>query len=261
MTTDAGGEAVFASYNVHKCVGTDGRYDPDRIGAVIAEISPDIIALQEVDRRFGKRTGLLDLARVGRETGLVPIPVTNGHSGDGWHGNAVLVREGMVQDLRQLKLPGLEPRGALIADIDLTAGPVRVMAAHLGLLRHSRRLQVEMLLGHAGDEEEARPVVLMGDLNEWRRQHRRSALLPFSTRFGPLSKGVPSFPSYFPVLALDRIIARPQGILGAVEAHDSTLARVASDHLPVKVRVRLGGRAASVAPEAMGAPAKRMASA
>ena len=251
MTIQNGDEAVFASYNVHKCIGTDGRYDPDRIGGVIAEINPDVIALQEVDRRFGKREGLLDLERVGRETGLVPVPVSNGHSGHGWHGNVVLVREGMVQDLRQLKLPGLEPRGALVADIDLTTGPVRVMAAHLGLLRQSRLLQVEMLLGHCGEDECDRPVVLMGDFNEWRRQHRRSALQPFGHRFGPLGRGVPSFPSYFPVLALDRIIARPHGILGEVEAHDSALARVASDHLPVKVRVRLGGaEAADAAPAA-----------
>src|SRR5690606_8328687 len=55
MTTDTGGEVTFASYNIHKCVGIDGRYDPDRVGAVIAEINPDVIALQEVDSRFGKR--------------------------------------------------------------------------------------------------------------------------------------------------------------------------------------------------------------
>jgi endonuclease/exonuclease/phosphatase family metal-dependent hydrolase len=245
MQSGSGGVAIFASYNVHKCVGTDGRYDPDRIGAVIAEMRPVVIALQEVDRRFGDRAGLLDLARVGRETGLVPVPVSNGHNGHGWHCNVVLVREGMVQDLRQLTLPGLEPRGALVADVDLVSGRVRVMAAHLGLLRQSRLLQVEALLGHAAADDD-RPVVLMGDFNEWRRQ-RRSALKPFGAGFGPLGRGVPSFPSYFPVLALDRIMARPQGILGKVEAHDSPLARLASDHLPVKARIRLADMAADEA--------------
>ena len=80
----------------------------------------------------------------------------------------MLVREGAVQGLHQIALPGLEPRGALVVDIDLAAGPVRVVAAHLGLFRHSRLLQVEALLAHAG-ETTGRPVVLMGDLNEWRR--------------------------------------------------------------------------------------------
>jgi endonuclease/exonuclease/phosphatase family metal-dependent hydrolase len=229
--------ALFASYNVHKCVGVDRRFDPARTAAVIAEIGADVLALQETDRRFGDRTGLLDLDAIERDAGLVPAPVDNGHAGHGWHGNLVLVRAGLLRDLRQLNLPGLEPRGALVADLDLAAGPVRVVAAHLGLLRHSRRLQVERLLAHAADGAD-RPTVLMGDLNEWRRG-RRSALHGFAPGFGPVGHGAPSFPSYFPVLALDRIIARPRSILGPVVAHDTPLARKASDHLPIKARVRL----------------------
>ena len=160
--------ALFASYNIHKCVGADRRFDPERVAAVIGEIGADVIALQEVDRRFGDKAGLLDLDTLGRRTGLVPVPVATAHAGHGWHGNAVLVREGLVRDLHQVTLPGLEPRGALVADLDLVPGSVRVVAAHLGLLRHSRLLQVEALALHAGDAD-GRPVVLMGDLNEWRR--------------------------------------------------------------------------------------------
>ena len=105
--------------------------------------------------------------------------MTNGHRGHGWHGNLVLVREGAVRELHQIRLPGLEPRGALVADIDLVVGPVRVVAAHLGLLRQSRLLQVEALLAHAGAST-GRPVVLMGDMNEWRlgAAARRSAASP-----------------------------------------------------------------------------------
>jgi endonuclease/exonuclease/phosphatase family metal-dependent hydrolase len=240
------GMAVFASYNIHKCVGTDRRFDPDRTAAVIGEIRADVIALQEADRRFGDRAGLLDLRALERDAGLVPVPVTNRHSGHGWHGNLVLVREGLVRDLRQIALPGLEPRGALVADLDLAVGPVRVVAAHLGLLRHSRLLQVEALLEHAGESSD-RPVVLMGDLNEWRVQ-RRSALRRFTPGFGPLTDGVPSFPSYFPVLALDRVMARPHGIIEDIAAHETPLARLASDHLPMRAVVRLGPRVAADAP-------------
>lgn len=232
------GSALFASYNIHKCVGSDRRFDPHRIQAVIGEIAPDVIALQEADRRFGDRAGLLDLRALGEATGLVPVPVSNRHRGHGHHGNLVLVREGAVKALRQINLPGLEPRGALVADLDLAAGPVRVVAAHLGLLRHSRLLQLEMLLEHASDSAD-RPLVFMGDMNEWRRE-RRSALARFPAGFGPIG-GVPSFPAYFPVLALDRVIVRPQGLVEKVEAHSSALARLASDHLPVKATIRLDG--------------------
>ena len=50
-----------ASYNVHKCVGTDGAFDPDRILNVVLELDADIVALQEADERFGSRKGLLNL--------------------------------------------------------------------------------------------------------------------------------------------------------------------------------------------------------
>ena len=50
-----------ASYNVHKCIGTDGTFDPHRILKVVLELDADIIALQEADERFGSRKGLLDL--------------------------------------------------------------------------------------------------------------------------------------------------------------------------------------------------------
>lgn len=231
----------FASYNIHKCIGTDRRFDPARTARVIGEVAADVIAIQEADRRFGEREGLLDLATLERETGLVPVPVPvtgRQRGGHGWHGNLLMVRSGLVRDVRQIALPGLEPRGALVADVELAHGRVRVVAAHLGLLRHSRLMQVEALLAQAGVGTE-HPTVLMGDLNEWRRR-RRSALHSFAPRFGPVGHGVPSFPSYFPVLALDRILARPHDILSHVEAHDTPLARLASDHLPVKGRVRLG---------------------
>ena len=246
--------AVFASYNIHKCVGVDRRFDPGRVARVIAEVGADVIALQETDRRFGDRAGLLDLAEIERTAGLVPVAVTNGHRGHGWHGNLVLVREGAVRDLRQIRLPGLEPRGALVADIDLTAGPVRVVAAHLGLLRQSRLLQVEALLDHAGESTD-RPVVLMGDMNEWRLR-RRSALSGFTPVFGPLGIGVPSFPAYFPVLALDRVLTRPHGLIRNIEAHESALSRLASDHLPVRAVVALGS-ASFQAAAATNGPAAR----
>ena len=100
------GSAVFASYNIHKCVGSDRRFDPRRVQAVIGEIGADVIALQEADRRFGDRAGLLDLEALGAATGLVPVPVTNRHRGHGWHGNLVLVREGAVRALTRSTCPG-----------------------------------------------------------------------------------------------------------------------------------------------------------
>jgi endonuclease/exonuclease/phosphatase family metal-dependent hydrolase len=235
---------LFASYNVHKCVGIDRRFDPERVRQVIAEIAPDVIALQEADKRFGDRTGLIDLKALERETGLEPIPLSRRRRmGHGHHGNLLLVRSGKVRDVRQIDLPGLEPRGAVVADLELRHGVVRVMAAHLGLLRTSRLAQVRAILAALPHEQEE-PTVLLGDMNEWRKDNR-SSLGSLAPGFGPTGAFVPSFPAVFPVFALDRILARPKHLIENIEAHASELSRVASDHLPVKARVRLDVAAAA----------------
>ncbi|MDI7861766.1 endonuclease/exonuclease/phosphatase family protein [Rhizobiaceae bacterium n13] len=238
MERPADSGMLVASYNVHKCVGVDGRFDPDRISRVIHEIGADVIALQEADKRFGERDGLLDLPRLERETGLVPVPINGMAKAHGWHGNIVLFRQGLVRDVHQIRLPGLEPRGALVTDIDLDDGvAIRVIAAHLGLLRRSRAQQARMIVDIMNGRDE-RPTLLLGDLNEWRLGNR-SSLNTLHSAFGPLPPAVPSFPSGLPVLALDRIIANRVGLLARIEAHDTPLARVASDHLPLKALVDL----------------------
>lgn len=232
------GDTVIASYNVHKCVGVDRRFDPERTASVIAEIDADIIAIQEADKRFGERSGLLDLVVLERDCGLVPVPITSlSSTGHGWHGNMIMMRKGAVGAVRQLKLPGVEPRGALVVTLDLPVGKLRLVAAHFGLLKRSREQQALAILASVAEEEQM-PTLLVGDLNEW-RVGRRSSLSRLQPTFDPASGAVPSFPSRFPVLALDRALGHPHDLVTSVEVHDSPLARVASDHLPIKAHIDL----------------------
>jgi endonuclease/exonuclease/phosphatase family metal-dependent hydrolase len=219
-----------ASYNIHKCRGVDGVTRPDRIIGVIRELGADVIALQEVDRRFGRRGGLLDPSAIERETGmqlLVQSDVSHRH---GWHGNALLVRGKPISYKRsRLKLPGGEPRGAVVADLDLGEGEFRVIAAHLGLFRLSRVDQVSALLTAFRDLQPM-PCILLGDLNEWRRRGR-SALRGLEPTFG--------VPSPLPIFALDRILGWPAGLVTNLAVHDTPLARRSSDHLPLTAKVNL----------------------
>lgn len=239
------GELRVASWNLHKCVGADGKFDPGRSVSVIAELGADLVALQEADKRFGRRTGLLDLHALERATGLTPLRVSDLSDGHGWHGNALLVRHGTRARFRRLALPGAEPRGALVAELDLPEGHLRVVAAHFGLLRRCRTRQADAIL-KALSEGETMPTLLLGDLNEW-RPGRRSSLSAFEPVFGSVSASPPSFPARLPVLALDRILGWPQGLVTDVEAHDSPRARAASDHLPLTARVLLGPAAQALA--------------
>jgi endonuclease/exonuclease/phosphatase family metal-dependent hydrolase len=238
---------TIASYNVHKCVGTDGKFDPARIARVLGELDADIVALQEADERTGARLGLLDLNALQRDTDLVPTHTPEHHGSHGWHGNLILARRGIVQGVHQVRLPGFEPRGAIIVDLELKGVALRVVAAHFGLLRRSRSQQASALV--EATQSVLRPTILLGDLNEWRVRNR-SSLLALLPHFGPVHAVLPSFPSRFPLFALDRILARPATLITRIEVHQSPLARLASDHLPVKARLNLGSiRQAATQPD------------
>ena len=227
----------IASYNIHKCRGTDGQVRPERIIAVIKAMDADFVALQEVDHRIGLRTGLLNRAMLEHETGmklLVQSDIVDGH---GWHGNALLVRgEPLHYHRTRLHLPGIEPRGAVFAELDLGEGLFRVIAVHLGLLRRSRIAQAKALLD-AFLEMPPMPTIMLGDFNEWRRV-RRSALAVLHPVFGS-PPVLSSFPSRLPLLPMDRIFDWPPGLITRRSIHNTPLARKASDHLPLVAEINL----------------------
>lgn len=224
-----------ASYNIHKGIGTDRKRDLARTAAVIAEIGADILALQEADTRFGPRKGLLDLDSIRRDLGLIAVPLDGVGQAHGWHGNLLLVRNALVQDVHQLILPGLEPRGAMVTDLVIAGQPLRIVNAHLGLLPQSRAAQARALIDKI-DQLEARPTLLMGDLNEWRGS---SAAMQTLAKHFQIADARPSLPARYPLLALDRMMLS-HGHLVDVATHDTALSRRASDHLPIKATLRLG---------------------
>lgn len=225
-------DLAVASYNIHKGVGTDRRRDLDRIAAVISEIGADIIALQEVDTRFGTRTGLLDLESIRRDLGLIPVPLDQTGPAHGWHGNLLLVRNALVEHVHKLILPGFEPRGATVTDMEIDGRPLRVVNTHLGLLPGSRAAQARTIIDKVAALPE-RPTLLMGDLNEW--WNNAVVFNTLAERFS-INTPQPSFPTRYPLLSYDRIMSCPKGILQDVVPHNSALARRASDHLPIKGR-------------------------
>lgn len=221
----------FVTWNVHKCVGRDGRFDPERIVSVLAELEADVVALQEADARFGRRHGLLDDALLARH-GLRRLEVCgNTEASHGWCGNVLLVSS-RVQASRAtaVVMPGLEPRGALVADMVLPGGKDwRVVSCHLGLLPGCRRRQVEEVTKHllrhrTGD------ALLMGDTNEWRRDSSPRSALHGMTALGLRGRRTATFPSLLPILGLDRILASRPGYFATPRGADS---RMASDHIPL----------------------------
>jgi endonuclease/exonuclease/phosphatase family metal-dependent hydrolase len=229
-------QLTFASYNMHKGVGVDGRFDPDRIISVLRELNADVIALQEADRRFGERESILPKALLD-ETPWRAAPVNKRARSLGWHGNALLVRRDIeVVDAQALHLPTLEPRGAVRADLLVEGQRIRVLGAHLDLSGLLRRDQIKAMLHHCGHCETPCPTVMMGDFNQWGRT--KGVLREFTDGWQTPSIGN-SFPSRRPIAPLDRIVYSSEWACENTHVHHSALAAVASDHLPVRATLRI----------------------
>lgn len=227
----------FASYNIHKAVGTDRRRDPDRILSVLREIDADVIALQEADRRIGRRESVLPREAIEEYTPWRPVPLNHRPDSLGWHGNALLVRKDItVIEAGVVPLPTLEPRGAVRADLQVEGRRVRVVGMHLDLSGLRRRQQVRAILAHLERCEGHCPTVLMGDCNEW--SLHRGALSEFRTPWQLITPGA-SFPARRPVARLDRLVLCERCEVEDHGVHHSALASRASDHLPIWVRATL----------------------
>ncbi|MBV1689850.1 endonuclease/exonuclease/phosphatase family protein [Novosphingobium sp. G106] len=230
-------ELTFASYNIHKAVGLDRRRDPDRILAILNETGADVIALQEADRRFGRRESVLPLAAIESHTPYRAVHLGMRPDSIGWHGNALLVRRTIeVTEACAVPLPTLEPRGAIRADLVVEGRRLRVVGMHLDLSGLRRRQQVRSILSHVTDCENPVPSVLMGDFNEWARHGGCFHEIPRDWQV--LAPGR-SFPSRRPVAQLDRIVVSDEWRAIATGVHHSALAARGSDHLPVWARLVL----------------------
>ena len=229
-------QLTFASYNIHKGVGTDGRRDPDRILKVLRELDADVIALQECDLRFGTRDSVIERAALD-DTPWRALPVARRATSLGWHGNALLVRRGFEAiEAHAVALPRLEPRGAVRGDFAVEGRRLRVVGMHLDLSGLRRRDQIRAILGHVQGCEEGCPTVLLGDFNQW--GVGSGAMREFAGGWHSLAPGR-SFPSRQPIAHLDRIVASREWMIIEQGVHHSATAAQASDHLPVWARLEL----------------------
>jgi len=222
----------IASYNLQKCVGLDLRRRPDRSLSVINAIGADLVVLQEADKRLPPRPAALPHAMIEAD-GWHVLPFGAPGGSLGWHGNAMLVRQDIqLNRSSHLELPGLEPRGAVHADLSTPIGPLRVVGVHLGLVRRHRHLQLAAIMRALRDLPEC-PTLIAGDFNEWRAMSGLEATAKGMT-FLP---GAPSFPSPRPVAQLDCFAIGPGLTALRSGTHSNRPARIASDHLPVWVDI------------------------
>lgn len=221
---------IVATYNIHKCAGLDRRVDLERTIEVLKEIDADLVGIQEVLRPQADALA----ERLEMQIAMGPTNNLNGLP----YGNAVLTRLPIQgSHTFDLSWQSREPRGGIRLDLTMEDSLLHVFNVHFGLKIRERADQARTLVReHVLDRDLTGPRIVIGDLNEWfpgtvGRMLRRELQGPRIIRR--------THPAPLPIFPLDRIYWDRHLVSDRFRVHRSRLARVASDHLPVVVRLRL----------------------
>ncbi|MFP3874953.1 MAG: endonuclease/exonuclease/phosphatase family protein, partial [Thiohalophilus sp.] len=237
------------TYNVHSCIGMDGKIDTERIARVIARARPDVVALQELDVGRERSLGVDQAQQIARYLEMEFHFHPAMHLEEERYGDAILthlpqrvIKAGSLPGLADK--PALEPRGALWVAIDLHGREVQVINTHLGLSPRERLAQIDTLLGPdwLGHEACRAPVVFCGDLNAAPSSpvyRRLAGCLKDVQAMAPGHRPRSTFSSRFPSLRLDHVFVTTDIRVNGIDIPGSELTRVASDHLPLLVELRI----------------------
>ncbi|MFN2507713.1 MAG: endonuclease/exonuclease/phosphatase family protein [Chthoniobacterales bacterium] len=232
-----------ATYNVHGCVGMDRQRSEARIAEVIGSLAAEIVGLQELDAGRARSAAVDQAGAIAQQLGWKHFFHPAMRQGDEQYGNAILSRSPLTLT-RAVELPGEAPwycrekRVVLVATAETHLGPVQIINTHLGLGRNERLLQAQLLIGSdwLRSLPESVATILLGDFNSLRtsRSYRLIAgrLRDVRALVRP-ARALWTFPTRFPLLAVDHIFVNARLHPVKVEVHRTSLARVASDHFPL----------------------------
>lgn len=235
------------TYNVHSCIGTDGKLSPHRVARMIASVDADIIALQELDvgrPRSGSRDQAEELARMlEMEYHFHPAFEIE----DEKYGICVLSKFPLT--LRKsgplpAKNQKTEPRGVLWVSAQVGEQEIEIFNTHFGLSPKERALQVDALLSADWlDHPDGRGLkIICGDFNAIPRSYvhqKLNARYRDAQEIPESHSPLPTWSSHHPVRRIDHIFVDKKIQITKAEVPRFRLARLASDHLPLIVEFNL----------------------
>ncbi len=228
------------SYNILHGATLNNDFNLDRIAQVISSVSPDIVALQEVDFRTKRARGMDLATELGLRTGMAPLFGKAMSYDGGEYGEGILSRHTFLKtQCHQLPFSeGNEPRSALEVRIQLPAGDgLAFIGTHLDHTRNQTdRIAQAQWINYLFEENKI-PTILAGDLNA----------VPGSEPIRILS-GIwidacaddpqPTFPSSNPRRRIDYVMFLPEERWRVVETRVID-EKIASDHCPLLVVLEL----------------------
>jgi len=244
------------TYNIHRAIGIDRKFAPERIIEILKALDGDVVLLQEVDNGV-PRSNELNLAKLLAEAcGYGHYAL--GHNvtlKKGHYGNATLSRfpihkqSNIDLTINNKKKRGCQHTTLRISDSKTDIQFLEVFNLHLGLSAKERQKQAGKLF--KSDQfkqiDNHQPCIVGGDFNDWRSMLR--ALFIIGKDFlcatdRTTSKGseiaMKTYPSFSPSGALDRIYYRGKIKSKHLSSSKMRIVKVASDHLPVVATFEIG---------------------
>ena len=258
------------SWNIHGCVGTDRRFSPARTAAALATLAPDVALLQEVGDNRGAHPPVDQAETMADALGLhAAVGITMPREPYGY-GNCTLSRWPVLDsETVDLSFAGREPRACLRAIVGNEELALTTLNVHLGLGAGERRYQLgrllEALLADYAVEQVRRhrqlpwlwrwrkadvdklatlrePLVMAGDFNDFPPGPVSRTLANRLTDVGARIAGRRTFPSWRPLLRLDRVYTSRAVAVVEARVARTPLLQQASDHLPIVVDLEVPER-------------------
>ncbi|MEX2578760.1 MAG: endonuclease/exonuclease/phosphatase family protein [Verrucomicrobiales bacterium] len=238
------------TYNIHSCIGTDGKIRPERVARAINHCDPDVVAIQEIDAHRPRTDGHDQAQVIADHLRMDHVFHAMFEEAKERYGIAVFSRYPFEQ-VKADFLTEFEPRGTREARGAIWLrvrppghAPFHFINTHFGLGRADRRRQVEKLLGDEwlGAIPDAEPVILCGDLNS---RPRSEVCGRIKKRLRDVQESLDghrplaTFWSGKPLLRIDHVFVSGHFEIHRIERPDTATAAVASDHLPLCAELSL----------------------
>lgn len=233
------------TYNIHKGFSSGNvRYALKNIRESIRDVKADLVFLQEVIGHHEHHFGHMNDWPTSSQFEYLADQTWNHYAygknaiySEGHHGNAILSKYPIeFHENEDISFSKYERRGMLHAEIHANGSILHAFCIHLGLFEKDRKKQVQKLCDRISRMVPSNcSMIIAGDFNDWNRsageilQKELGTKEAFQEHFG---KHAGTFPSWLPVLPLDRIYYRNLQCT-SVKLLQGDLWKKQSDHLPL----------------------------
>lgn len=239
------------SYNIHKGFNIGNTtFVLEQIRSAMRDIDADILFLQEV---LGDHQGLkwrIPDWQTAIQFEYLADTVwphfaygKNAVYSEGHHGNAILSKFPIIDWAnKDISTNRFEQRGFLKAKIQIPQLERELILSntHLNLTQSGRNAQASIIIDELKKETDT-PWLLIGDFNDWNKKisKRIEEELNVIEAFKHLHGDYPAtFPSFMPVLSLDRVFLNKIKVTRAETLRDGIWKKL-SDHLPLFIEIEI----------------------